>query len=92
MKTPTIRYYLQSQKKQTVDQRIRKEPIMVEINYGYVGLDGKGNKRAKPFRIALNISIEPVKFGKAKENFKFDEEVLRTATKNNASIRTYYQQ
>ena len=88
MKTPTIRYYLQNQNKQTVDQRIRREPIMVEINYGYVGLDGKGSKRAKPFRIALDASIEPIKFGEAKESFKFDEEVFRKATRNNASIRT----
>jgi len=88
MKTPTIRYYLQNQKKQTVDQRIRKEPIMVEINYGYVGLDGKSNKRAKPFRVALNASIEPVMFGKANCNFKFDEEVFKKATRNNATIRT----
>ncbi|MFD1293460.1 hypothetical protein ACFQ5N_06390 [Lutibacter holmesii] len=88
MNTPTIRYYLQNQNKQTVDQRIRREPIMVEINYGYVGLDGIGNKRAKPFRIALNASIEPVKFGKATENFKFDKEVFKKATRNNASIRT----
>lgn len=88
MKTPTIRYYLQSQKNKSVDQRIRKEPIMVEINYGYVGLDGKGNKRAKPFRVALNASIEPVKFGEANDNFKFDEEIFKRATRNNASIRT----
>lgn len=88
MKTPTIRYYLENQKKQTVDQRIMNEPIMVEINYGYVGLDGKGSKRSKPFRIALNASIQPSKFGKVKENFKFDETVFKKATRNNASIRT----
>lgn len=88
MKTPTLRYYLENQNKLVSKERLRKEPIMVEISYGYVGLDSKGNKRPKPFRISLNASIYPVKFGESVCNFKFDKEIFRRATRNNAAIRT----
>lgn len=88
MQSPKLRYYLENQKQLPANQRIVKEPIMVEIGYGYVGVDGKGNKRTKPFRISLKKSIEPFKFGLAKTNFKFDRGVFEKATKNNASIRT----
>ena len=88
MKEPTIRYYLENQNKLSFKVRIRKEPIMAEINYGYTGVDGKGKKRQKPFRISLRASIEPFKFGKECENYKFDYKVFSKATRNNASIRT----
>ena len=88
MKTPTIRYYLENQKRLTPKERVKKEPIMAEIGYGYIGFDNKGGKRPKPFRVSLKASIEPIKFGKGFNNFKFEKVTFDKATKNNAAIRT----
>jgi hypothetical protein len=87
MKTPKIRYYLDNQKKLVVYKRIKKEPIMVEVNYGFKSFDNSGYERLKPFRVSLQKLIEPNKFGSADENFKFDKNIFDKATKNNATIR-----
>lgn len=88
METPRIRYYLENQKRLLTEDRNKKEPIMVEINYKYVRFDKKGKKRYVPFRISLKGSILPERFGLVSSNFKFDNDVFKKATRNNASIRT----
>ena len=88
MKTPKIRYYLENPKSKKNSERTTKELIMAEINYGFVGLDGKGRLRAKPFRHSLQSTILPEQFGLIKESFKFNLKVFTRATRNNATIRT----
>lgn len=88
MKTPVIRYYLDNQKSKTPDKRVTKELIMVEVNYGYASYDNKSSKRYKPFRISLDASVMPNKFGLISKNFKFDESVFKRNSKNNSAIKT----
>lgn len=86
MKNIKKRYYLEP-KATKVEDRIKPELIMVEINYGYATITPKGQKRHKPTRFSLQVSIKPSSFGKPETNFKFDEEIFKKATKNNATVR-----
>lgn len=88
MRTPKIRYYLENPKRKKAEDRKAKELIMAEINYGFVGLDGNGKKRPKPFRISLKSTILPEHFGLKEDNFKFNQQIFTRATRNNATIRT----
>lgn len=86
MKNIKKRYYLEP-KATKVEDRIKPELIMAEINYGYATITPKGQKRHKPTRFSLQVSIKPSSFGKPETNFKFDEEIFKKATKNNATIK-----
>lgn len=86
MKNIKKRYYLEP-KATKVEDRIKPELIMAEINYGYATITPKGQKRHKPTRFSLQVSIKPSCFGKPETNFKFDEEIFKKATKNDATVR-----
>lgn len=86
MKNIKKRYYLEP-KATKVEDRIKPELIMAEINYGYATITPKGQKRHKPTRFSLQVSIKPSSFGKPETNFKFDEEIFKKATKNNATVK-----
>ena len=86
MKNIKTRYYLEPKEK-SVEERIKPELIMAEISYGYAEINGRGQKRNKPARFSLQESIKPSSFGKPETNYKFDENVFKKATKNNASIK-----
>ena len=88
MKTPKIRYYLENPKSKKNSERTKKELIMAEISYGFVGLDSKGRLRPKPFRYSLQSTIFPEQFGLITESFKLNLKVFTKATRNNATIRT----
>lgn len=87
MKSIKTRYYLES-KSATVEERTAPELIMAEINYGFWVLDGKGKRRYKPFRYSLEETLLPSKFGKKEDGYKFNLEVFKRATTNNATIKT----
>ncbi|CAA0229171.1 Integrase/recombinase family protein [Tenacibaculum maritimum] len=86
MKTPIIRYYLESKSKD-VEERVVLESIMVEVNYGYklIGSNRKG--RNKPFRLALKAMILPKDFGKKENNFIYDEAVFKKYSRKNNTIK-----
>ncbi|CAA0223510.1 conserved hypothetical protein [Tenacibaculum maritimum] len=86
MKTPVIRYYLESKSKD-VEKRELLESIMVEVNYGYklIGSNGKG--RNKPFRLALKAMILPKDFGKKENNFIYDDAVFKRYSRKNNTIK-----
>jgi integrase len=86
MKNIKTRYYLEP-KATKVEDRIKPELIMAEINYGYATITPKGQKRHKPTRFSLQVNIKPSSFGKPETNFKFDNEIFKKATKNNATVR-----
>ena len=86
MKNIRTRYYLEPRAKR-VDDRIKPELIMVEINYGYATITSKGEKRHKPARFSLQVNILPSNFGKPETNYRFDEAIFRKATKNNATVK-----
>ena len=86
MKEPKIRYYLEP-KNNDVKFRNLKEIIMVEVSFGYAELDINGKRRNKPFRISLQKTVEPKKFGKSEMNFKFDANIFQKSQSNNATIR-----
>lgn len=86
MKTPMIRYYLEPKYKK-VEQRVYPETIMVEISYGYKVVSNNGNKRNKPFRIALKSTILPKNFGLEKNNFVFDVGVFKKFSRKNTTIK-----
>lgn len=86
MKNIKTRYYLEPKAKK-VEDRIKPELIMAEINYGYATITPKGQKRHKPTRFSLQVNIKPSSFGKPETNFKFDEEIFKKATKNNSSVK-----
>lgn len=60
---------------------------MVEVNYRFRSFSNSGSEKLKSFRVSLQKSIEPNKFGKADENFKFNKKVFDKAIKNNVTIR-----
>ncbi|WP_435255460.1 hypothetical protein [Tenacibaculum sp. A30] len=86
MKTPHIRYYLESKNKD-VEKRVVEEAIMVEVNYGYrvSGVNGEG--RTKPFRVALKAMILPKDFGRKENNFIYDEVVFKKYSRKNNTIK-----
>ena len=86
MKNIKTRYYLE-QKANKVEDRIKPELIMAEINYGYASITPRGEKRYKPTRFSLQVSIKPSSFGKPETNYKFDEAIFKKATKNNATVK-----
>lgn len=86
MKNIKTRYYLEP-KATKVEDRIKPELIMAEINYGYATITPKGQKRYKPTRFSLQVNIKPSSFGKPETNFKFDEGIFKKSTKNNATVK-----
>ena len=89
MKTPVIRYFLDNSKKiKNLEKRVAKELILAEVNYAYIYYNKKGNREYKPFKISLEASILPRKFGLISENYKFNSDVFKNYSKNNASIKT----
>jgi len=86
MKQPKIRYFLES-KSPNLDERVVPELIMAEVSYGYAKITKNGNRRNSPFRISLQVSTLPSKFGLIKNNFKYDGEVFQKANKNNNTIK-----
>lgn len=87
MKHINTRYYLEAKTSQ-IESRTEPELIMAEINYGFFVLDGLGKRRYKPFRYSLEATILPNRFGKKDNNYKFNPDVFRKATNNNATIKT----
>jgi hypothetical protein len=87
MRTPKIRYYLEAKNKD-IDQRVKKELIMAEINYGYRVINKNGKARNVPFRISLQSTIKPNNFGLPEENYKFNEKVFNKFSKSNVTIKT----
>jgi len=86
MKQPKIRYFLES-KSSNREERILPELIMVEVSYGYARITKIGIRRNVPFRISLQVSTLPSKFGLIENNFKYDDEVFKKANKNNNTIK-----
>ena len=75
-------------KSSDINQRIRHELIMAEINYGYSVIKRNGKRRNVPFRITLEATIQPKNFGLSKENYKFNKEVFKRFSKSNTTIKT----
>jgi hypothetical protein len=86
MKNIKTRYYLEPKTKK-VEIRTKPELVMAEINYGYATITPKGEKRHKPARFSLQVTILPNSFGKPETNYKFDDEVFKKATRNNATVK-----
>lgn len=86
MKNIKTRYYLEP-KANKVENRTKPELVMAEINYGYATITPKGEKRHKPARFSLQVTILPNRFGKPETNYKFDEALFKKATKNDATVR-----
>ena len=86
MKNIKTRYYLEP-KTRKVENRTKPELVMAEINYGYATITPKGEKRHKPARFSLQVTILPSSFGKSETNYKFDEEVFKKATRNDATVK-----
>lgn len=86
MKNIKTRYYLEP-KATKVEERIKPELVMAEINYGFATITPKGDKRHKPARFSLQVTIKPASFGRPEKNYKFDEDIFKKATKNNATVR-----
>jgi integrase len=86
MKNIKTRYYLEPKAKK-IENRTKPELVMAEINYGYATITQKGQKRHKPTRFSLQVTILPNSFGKSETNYKFDEEVFKKATRNNVTVK-----
>ncbi|MGV8993124.1 MAG: hypothetical protein ACOH1O_03400 [Flavobacterium sp.] len=87
MKTIKTRYYLEAKSK-IAEDRNKPELIMCEINYGFWIINGSGSRRYKPVRYSLEQTIMPNNFGLKENNYKFNDDVFRRSTKNNATIKT----
>lgn len=86
MKQPKIRYFLES-KSSNREERVLPELIMAEVSYGYARITKNGARRNVPFRISLQVSTLPSKFGLIENSFIYDGEVFKKANKNNNTIK-----
>lgn len=86
MKNLRKRYYLESNR--TDKNRNKPELLMCEINYGFAVINNKGKKRYTPLRYSLQVNIQPSKFGLKENNYKYDENIVLSSSKNNATVRT----